>query len=86
MGGSVVRIHMPARRVGQSFAQQLTDHYARLASAPARPRRPAIPVYVIERTNRCPDCHGEAFFVGRVTAECGGCGMPLPLVTMRRVS
>ena len=49
-------------------------------------RRPAIPVYAIDRPNRCPDCHGEAFFVGRVTAECGGCGMPLPVVSLRRLS
>lgn len=49
-------------------------------------RRPAIPVYAIERANRCPDCHGEAFFVGRVTAECAGCGLPMALVELRRLS
>ncbi|WP_432769779.1 MAG: hypothetical protein HEQ22_03265 [Sphingopyxis sp.] len=49
-------------------------------------RRPAIPVYAIGRANRCPDCHSEAFTVGRITAECGGCGLPLPIVSFRRVS
>lgn len=59
---------------------------------PAKPapapigRRPAIPVYAVGRVNRCPDCHGEAFTVGRITAECGGCGLPLPVVSFRRVS
>lgn len=50
-----------------------------------RPRR-AVPVFALGRPNRCPDCHGEAFTVGRITAECGGCGMPLPIVSFRRVS
>lgn len=52
----------------------------------AAPRRPAIPVFVAGRVNRCPDCHSEAFTVGRITAECGGCGLPLPIVSFRRVS
>lgn len=86
MTGRVV--HMPARRQGKSFARSMRE--AQLARvAPARSGlvgRAAIPVYAIDRPNRCPDCHGEAFFVGRVTAECGGCGMPLPIVSFRRVS
>lgn len=47
--------------------------------------RVAIPVFVAGRANRCPDCHSEAFTVGRITAECAGCGMPLALVSFRRV-
>lgn len=49
-------------------------------------RLPAVPVFVAGRANRCPDCHGEAFSVGRVTAECAGCGLPLAIVRSRRVS
>lgn len=29
--------------------------------------------------NRCPQCGGKGWHVGRVTAECGHCGHPLPL-------
>jgi hypothetical protein len=49
-------------------------------------RRAAVPVFVTDRTNRCPDCHSEAFTVGRVTAECGGCGLPLAIIELRRLS
>lgn len=35
--------------------------------------------------NRCPLCAGTAFFVGRITAECGACGNPLPLAPARAV-
>jgi hypothetical protein len=48
-------------------------------------RLPAIPVFVLDRANRCPDCHGEAFTVGRITAECAGCGLPLAIVHSRRL-
>ncbi|ALJ14239.1 hypothetical protein [Sphingopyxis macrogoltabida] len=86
MGQTV--IHMPARRQGRTFAQQVRqEQLARVA--PARcglVGRVAVPVYALERANRCPDCHGEAFFVGRVTAECAGCGLPLAIVDLRRVS
>jgi hypothetical protein len=57
-----------------------------IAAAEPATRRPAIPVYAIERANRCPDCHGEAFTVGRITAECAGCGLPLVIVSLRRPS
>ena len=30
-------------------------------------------------TNRCPQCGGKGWIVGRLTAECGHCGHPLPL-------
>jgi hypothetical protein len=43
-----------------------------------------IPVYVLGRPNRCISCHHEAFWVGRITAECGSCGRPLPIVDQRR--
>lgn len=49
-------------------------------------RSVAIPVFVVGRSNRCPDCHSEAFTVGRITADCGGCGLPLAIVNLRRVS
>lgn len=48
-------------------------------------RCPAVPAFVIGRANRCPDCHGEAFAVGRITAECCGCGLPLAIVAFRRI-
>jgi hypothetical protein len=84
MSGSVVQ--MPARRVGKSLARRIVEMEG-LVRAPALPvRRPAIPVFAIGRANRCPDCHSEAFTVGRVTAECGGCGLPLAIVELRRLS
>jgi hypothetical protein len=50
-----------------------------------RPRNVPVPVFVAGRANRCPDCHGEAFTVGRITAECAGCGLPLAIVHSRRI-
>lgn len=83
MSGSVV--HMPARRVGKSLARRIVEMEERVR-APALPvRRPAVPVFAIGRANRCPDCHSEAFTVGRITAECCGCDLPLPIVSFRRV-
>jgi hypothetical protein len=49
------------------------------------PHNSAVPVFVLGRANRCPDCHGEAFAVGRVTADCAGCGLPLAIVDIRRI-
>lgn len=46
--------------------------------------RPSVPVFALDRANRCPDCHSEAFHVGRITAECAGCGLPLVIVSLRR--
>ena len=87
MGARVV--HMPARRQGKSFqrflAQADRDFGLLSLSYPSLARRPAVPVFVAGRANRCPDCHGEAFTVGRITAECAGCGLPLALVHSRRV-
>ena len=39
--------------------------------------------YHVGGANRCPHCGGTAFFVGRVTAECGHCGNPLPIAPAR---
>lgn len=49
------------------------------------PRRVAVPVFVLGRANRCPDCLGKAFTVGRITAECAGWGLPLAIVHSRRI-
>lgn len=63
------------------------------ARQPGRSARPAamalagrlaIPAYVPGRVNRCVQCHHEAFHVGRLTAECGRCGLPLPVDQLRR--
>lgn len=40
--------------------------------------------YQLTGTNRCPHCSGTAFHVGRVTAECGACGNPLPIGPTRK--
>jgi len=55
------------------------------AVASDMPRNSAVPVFVLGRANRCPDCHGEAFTVRRITAECAGCGLPLAIVDLRRI-
>ncbi len=65
---------------------------AKVAEVTARPatltiigaRRPPVPVFIAGSANRCPDCHGEAFHVGRVTAECAGCGLPLAIIAGRQ--
>lgn len=80
MAARVVPFAVPAH------IQQRLDRTRARRAAIAAPRRPAIPVFVAGRVNRCPDCHSEAFTVGRITAECGGCGLPLPIVSFRRVS
>lgn len=35
------------------------------------------PVYYPAETNRCPSCSGTQWRVGRVTAECAHCDLPL---------
>lgn len=40
---------------------------------------PAPLCYHPGELNRCPQCNGKAWHVGRVTAECSNCGHPLPL-------
>ncbi|MBD3746697.1 MAG: hypothetical protein IE932_10860 [Sphingopyxis terrae] len=85
MGARIVPLHAALSDVSralQAAGQQLRA--AGLFPA-AEERRPAIPVFVIGRANRCPDCHGEAFAVGRITAECCGCGLPLAIVASRRI-
>src|SRR3546814_10941272 len=54
------------------------------AAASDVPRLPAIPAFVAGGANRCPDCHGEAFHVGRHTAAGAGCGRPMGIVTVNR--
>lgn len=49
-------------------------------SAVIAPRvgRPALlPAY--RSGQRCPDCDGDNWLLGRAAAECGRCGLPLPL-------
>lgn len=41
--------------------------------------------YQLGDANRCPHCFGTAFIVGRVTAECGACGNPLPIAPSRKI-
>lgn len=87
MGARVVQL--PAPDAGRSFAAMVAQaerDMAALGLSLPSCRRPTVPVFVLDRANRCPDCHGEAFNVGRVTAECAGCGLPLVIVTLRRPS
>jgi hypothetical protein len=44
------------------------------------PVRRAYLVYRPDATNCCPGCGGQQWLVGRVSAECAGCGTALPLV------
>lgn len=37
-------------------------------------------VYRVGRLNVCPCCSATSWHVGRTTAECAGCGSPLPLI------
>lgn len=43
------------------------------------------PVYRQGMINACPCCGVTAWHVGRSTAECAGCGSPLPLVQPTRI-
>lgn len=56
--------------------------------ATARPIPPGPSValgsaYYPGLANRCPLCGHTAFNVGRITAECGACGSPLPISPSR---
>lgn len=88
MGARVVPI---ARRIVPPLPTPEVATHMRLragglaAVARDMPRNAPIPVFVIGRANRCPDCHSEAFAVGRITAECCGCGLPLAIVASRRI-
>lgn len=35
--------------------------------------------YLSRTTNTCPDCGGQQWHVGRVSAQCAICDSPLPL-------
>lgn len=44
-------------------------------------RRGGPAPYHVGSTNHCPTCGGVSWFVGRATAECAGCGAPLPIIS-----
>ena len=44
-------------------------------------RRGCVPIYVPGAPMRCVACGSGAFHVGRTTAECGRCGMAMPLAS-----
>lgn len=46
-------------------------------------RRGLIPLYYLGEANRCPGCMGRAWIVGRLSAECSGCGTALEFATSR---
>jgi ribosomal protein L37E len=48
-------------------------------NAPAALTSAAPLLYWPGETNRCPQCSGKSWHVGRAAAECAGCGHPLPL-------
>lgn len=54
-------------------------------NAPVKVRRPAPMVYREGEANRCPQCAGAAWIVGRASAQCARCGHPLPLAHGTRV-
>jgi hypothetical protein len=83
MGARVVQLSDVVADLGRAVAAAGRELRAG-GLVPEPQRRPAVPVFVAGRANRCPDCHGEAFIVGRVTAECGGCELPLAIVHCRR--
>lgn len=56
------------------------------ATSPAPRPRPSVALgsaYYPGLANRCPLCGHTAFNVGRITAECGACGSPLPISPSR---
>jgi len=53
-----------------------------IQTSPAIMARAALPLTaaLVYRTgDRCPACWRENWWLGRTTAECAGCGMPLAL-------
>lgn len=49
-----------------------------LSSAYARPSD-RFAAFVINAVNRCPECGNSQWHVGRISAECAVCDIPLPL-------
>ena len=47
--------------------------------AKARSTRFAVPLYHAGEVNHCPTCGLTGWSVGRLSAECSGCGMPLSI-------
>jgi uncharacterized protein (DUF983 family) len=37
-----------------------------------------VPQYHHGEPNRCPGCGGQSFHLGRFSAECARCGVPMP--------
>lgn len=56
----------------QGAMRRLTRH---LETTPARP----VVVVQYRPGQHCPSCGGTAWSIGRETAECGRCGLPLAL-------
>lgn len=63
---------IPAARM----SKRLVAEIALLASIA---QRGAVTLFYPGEPNHCPRCHGTAWHVGRITAECARCGTPLPL-------
>ncbi len=55
------------------------DRAPTLADRMQRGARGYAASYLPGEVNRCPGCGGRLWTVGRVTAECWGCGLPLPI-------
>lgn len=51
----------------------------RMTSGAGAIRAEAGLLYREGKANICPSCGGEQWIVGRVTAQCGLCDMPVPL-------
>lgn len=70
-----------------AIAARLAQVKMRLSIATGGDKRPpAIAIalgraplgnHVVDQPARCPACGGSAWHVGRITAECAGCGLPL---------
>lgn len=66
---------------GPSTVRSILD---RLQSA--EPRRAMIAPHIVGEDQRCPNCGHSAWLIGRSTAECGACGLPLALVEEPRLT
>lgn len=48
-------------------------------------RRGVLPAVVPGRLSECPNCGHHGWHVGRVTAECAACHLPLPIAAERQM-
>ena len=55
------------------------DRAPTLADRMQRGARGYAANYLPGDVNRCPSCGGRRWTVGRVTADCWNCGLPLPI-------